>query len=77
MLLVPAQNMTCRDKALWWRDRYHQIRRQRIYETGMWLVSADVTGERRPDRPGPDQRHQPGRPGSRPRAHRRDRHGHR
>jgi predicted amidohydrolase len=44
--LVPAQNMMRRDKALWWKDRHNQIRAQRVHETGMWLVSADVTGER-------------------------------
>ena len=46
VLLVPAQNMMRRDKALWWRDRHQQMRAQRVHETGMWLVSADVTGER-------------------------------
>jgi predicted amidohydrolase len=46
VLLVPAQNMMRRDKALWWQDRHNQIRAQRVHETGMWLVSADVTGER-------------------------------
>ncbi len=52
MVLVPAQNMMCRDQALWWRDRHTQIRAQRARETGMWLVSADVTGERDPTRTG-------------------------
>jgi predicted amidohydrolase len=46
VLLVTAQNMMRRDKALWWQDRHNQIRTQRVRETGMWLVSADVTGER-------------------------------
>jgi predicted amidohydrolase len=46
MLLVPAQNMMRRDNALRWQDRHNQIRTQRVHETGMWLVSADVTGER-------------------------------
>ena len=35
-----------RGKALWWQDRHNQIRAQRVAETGMWLVSADVTGQR-------------------------------
>jgi predicted amidohydrolase len=52
VLLVPAQNMMRRDKALWWQDRHNEIRRQRVQETGMWLVSADVTGERDRDRIG-------------------------
>jgi predicted amidohydrolase len=46
VLLVPAQNMMRRDKALLWHGRHNQIRAQRARETGMWLVSADVTGER-------------------------------
>lgn len=46
VLLVPAQNMMRRDKALWWQDRHNLIRAQRVHETGMWLVSADVTGQR-------------------------------
>jgi predicted amidohydrolase len=46
LLLVPAQNMMRRDRALWWQHRHNNIRVQRVHETGMWLVSADVTGER-------------------------------
>ena len=46
VLLVPAQNMMRREKAFWWRDRHNQIRTARVRETGMWLVSADVTGQR-------------------------------
>lgn len=46
VLLVPAQNMMRRDKAFWWQDRHNQIRTQRVRETGLWLVSADVTGQR-------------------------------
>jgi predicted amidohydrolase len=46
VLLVPAQNMMRREKALWWQDRHNEIRACRARETGMWLASADVTGER-------------------------------
>ena len=46
VLLIPAQNMMRRDKALWWQHRHNQIRACRARETGMWLVSADVTGDR-------------------------------
>jgi predicted amidohydrolase len=46
VLLVPSQNMMRRDKALWWQHRHNQMRAHRARETGMWLVSADVTGER-------------------------------
>ncbi|MFI5915832.1 carbon-nitrogen hydrolase family protein [Dactylosporangium sp. NPDC051541] len=46
VLLVLAQNMMRRDKALWWSKRHNEIRARRVRETGMWLVSADVTGDR-------------------------------
>jgi predicted amidohydrolase len=46
VLLVPAQNMMGRDKAFHWQHRHNQIRVRRVRETGMWLVSADVTGDR-------------------------------
>jgi predicted amidohydrolase len=46
LLLVPAQNMMRRDAACRWRDLHHQIRTERARETGMWLASADVTGQR-------------------------------
>jgi hypothetical protein len=29
-----------------WKYRHSQIQAERVRETGMWLVSADVTGER-------------------------------
>jgi predicted amidohydrolase len=45
-LLVPAQNMMRREKSFWWQDRHNEIRACRARETGMWLASADVTGER-------------------------------
>ncbi len=46
LLLVPAQNMMRRVNAEHWKHLHHQIRAERVRETGMWLVSADVTGER-------------------------------
>jgi predicted amidohydrolase len=46
LLLVPAQNMMRRAAAAHWKDLHHDIRAARVRETGMWLVSADVTGER-------------------------------
>ena len=46
VLLVAAQNMMRRDKAFRWQQRHNRIRARRVHETGMWLVSADVTGER-------------------------------
>ena len=52
VLLVPAQNMMRRDRALWWQDQHNRIRAHRARETGMWLVSADVTGDRDDSRTG-------------------------
>jgi len=52
VLLVPAQNMMRREKAIWWQDRHNEIRARRARETGMWLASADVTGERDNERIG-------------------------
>jgi predicted amidohydrolase len=50
LLLVPSQNMMNRQAAEAWRCRHHAVRAERVRETGMWLVSADVTGERDEDR---------------------------
>jgi predicted amidohydrolase len=46
VLLVPAQNMMRRQAAQTWKHRHNQIRAERVKETGMWLISADVTGKR-------------------------------
>lgn len=46
LLLVPAQHMMRRAAADHWKDLHHAMRAERARETGMWLVSADVTGER-------------------------------
>jgi predicted amidohydrolase len=46
VLLVAAQNMMRRDRAVEWQEQHNRIRVLRVRETGMWLVSADVTGER-------------------------------
>jgi 5-aminopentanamidase len=46
VLLVPAENMMKRQTAETWKRKHSQIRAERARETGMWLISADVTGER-------------------------------
>lgn len=46
VLLVPSQNMMRRADAESWKDRHNIVRAERVRETGMWLVSADVTGAR-------------------------------
>ncbi|MCO8269419.1 carbon-nitrogen hydrolase family protein [Actinoplanes sp. TRM 88003] len=46
LLVLPAQNMMPRAKALVWQHRHNELRRERVRETGLWLASADVAGER-------------------------------
>ncbi|MFF5079264.1 carbon-nitrogen hydrolase family protein [Actinoplanes sp. NPDC000266] len=52
VLLVASQNMMPRRRAAHWKELHNAIRADRARETGMWVVSADVTGERGPDRVG-------------------------
>ena len=46
VLLVPSQNMMRLQAAEEWKHRHNAVRAERVRETGMWLVSADVTGAR-------------------------------
>jgi len=46
LLLCPANNMLRRPVAEQWRDRHNAARGDRCRETGLWLLSSDVTGER-------------------------------
>jgi predicted amidohydrolase len=46
LLVCPANNMHIRNKAEALKDRHNSVRGERCRETGLWLVSADVTGER-------------------------------
>ena len=46
LMLVPSQNMMKRSAAEEWKLLHNRIRAERVRETGMWLVSADVTGAR-------------------------------
>ncbi|MFI6318424.1 carbon-nitrogen hydrolase family protein [Nonomuraea sp. NPDC050556] len=50
ILLVPSQNMMKRQAAERLKDLHHQVRAERARETGMWVISADVTGARDPHR---------------------------
>jgi 5-aminopentanamidase len=38
--------MMKRQTAETWKRKHSRIRAERVRETGMWLISADVTGER-------------------------------
>lgn len=46
LIVGPANNMLRRDVAERWKDRHNLGRGERCRETGLWLVSADVTGQR-------------------------------
>jgi predicted amidohydrolase len=46
LIVCPANNMLRRDAAEVWRDKHNAVRGERCRETGLWLISADVTGER-------------------------------
>ena len=46
VLLCPCNNMLSRANAELWKDRHNPIRADRCRESGLWLVSSDVTGER-------------------------------
>jgi predicted amidohydrolase len=46
LIVCPANNMLPRRSAEKWKDRHNAIRSERCRETGLWLLSADVTGER-------------------------------
>ncbi|MCJ9694364.1 hypothetical protein MOV76_22445 [Rhizobium sp. PRIMUS64] len=41
-----SNNMMARDKAEIFRERHNSVRGERCRETGLWLISSDVTGER-------------------------------
>jgi predicted amidohydrolase len=46
LIVCPANNMLPRKAAEKWKALHNAIRAERCRETGLWLVSADVTGER-------------------------------
>lgn len=46
LIVCPTNNMLRRDKAEAYKDLHNAVRGERCIETGLWLISADVTGER-------------------------------
>jgi predicted amidohydrolase len=46
LIVCPANNMLRRKTAQALKDAHNAIRAERCRETGLWLVSSDVTGER-------------------------------
>lgn len=45
LIVCLSNNMMGRQKATLYKERHNEVRAQRCRETGLWLVSADVTGE--------------------------------
>lgn len=46
LIVCPANNMMRREKAEEFKHLHNQIRAERARETGLWLISSDVTGAR-------------------------------
>ncbi len=46
LIVCPANNMLKRESAETWKEVHNSVRGERCRESGLWLISADVTGER-------------------------------
>lgn len=46
LIVCPANNMMHRKTAETWKAAHNAVRGERCRETGLWLISSDVTGER-------------------------------
>ena len=46
LIVCPANNMCRRETAEALKHTHNSVRGERCRETGLWLISADVTGER-------------------------------
>ena len=46
LIVCAANNMMRREKAETFKELHSAVRSERCRETGLWLISADVTGER-------------------------------
>lgn len=46
LIVCPANNMLPRKTAETWKHAHNAVRGERCRETGLWMVSADVVGER-------------------------------
>ena len=46
LIVCPANNMLRRETAETWKHAHNAVRGERCRETGLWMISADVTGER-------------------------------
>ena len=45
LLVCPCNNMLSRKNAEKWKHKHNEIRSKRSIETGLWLLSSDVTGK--------------------------------
>tara|TARA_R110002095_G_scaffold215691_3_gene210619 strand:+ start:19976 stop:20713 length:738 start_codon:yes stop_codon:yes gene_type:complete len=46
LVVCPCYNMLHPENAETWKEKHNAIRAERARETGLWLLSSDVTGER-------------------------------
>ena len=46
LIVCPSNNMMPRQRSAEYRDVHNRVRGERCRETGLWLLSADITGER-------------------------------
>jgi predicted amidohydrolase len=46
LIVCPSNNMMPAEAAAAWKDKHNSIRGERCRETGLWMISADVTGTR-------------------------------
>ncbi len=46
LIVCPANNMMGYEKAAVYKDLHNEVRAERTRETGLWLISSDVTGEK-------------------------------
>jgi 5-aminopentanamidase len=46
LLVCPSNNMMRYEIAEKWKHKHNEVRAQRAVESGMWLISSDVTGEK-------------------------------
>lgn len=46
LIVCPANNMMRREKSEEFKHLHNKVRAERTKETGLWLISSDVTGER-------------------------------
>lgn len=46
LVVCPCYNMLHPENAETWKEKHNAIRAERTRETGLWLLSSDVTGER-------------------------------